>query len=87
MCSVTTVLGMCASGLANGVVNMLGTGIRQVILLLPCFALLLHTVGLPGAWFAMWIAEGAAMLYMLWAMKREMRVKVDPIAQPSQMNG
>ena len=80
LCSVTTILGMCASGLGNGVINMLGTGIRQVILLLPCFAILLKTVGLPGAWFAMWIAEAAATAYVLWAMRREMRKKVDPIA-------
>jgi len=80
LCSVTTILGMCASGLGNGVINMLGTGIRQVILLLPCFALLLKTVGLPGAWFAMWVAEAAAMLYVLWAIRREMKKKVDPIA-------
>lgn len=80
LCSVTTILGMCASGLGNGVVNMLGTGIRQVILLLPCFAILLKTVGLPGAWFAMWVAELAAMLYVLWAMRREIRKKVDPIS-------
>ena len=79
LCSVTTILGMCASGLGNGVVNMLGTGIRQVILLLPCFALLLKLGGLPDAWFAMWIAETAATLYVLWAMRCEMRKKVDPI--------
>ena len=81
LCSVTTILGMCASGLSNGVVNMLGTGIRQVILLLPCFAILLKTVGLPGAWFAMWIAEICAMLYVLWAMRQELRRKVDPICE------
>ena len=75
LCSVTTILGMCASGLGNGVVNMVGTGIRQVILLLPCFFLLLRTMGLPGAWFAMWIAETAAMLYVIWAMKRELQQK------------
>ena len=79
-CSVTTILGMCASGLGNGMVNMLGTGIRQVILLLPCFALLLHLVGLPGAWFSMWIAEVAAACYVLWAIRREIRKKVDPIS-------
>ena len=47
LCSATTILGMCASGLGNGVVNILGAGLRQVILLLPCFALLLRIVGLP----------------------------------------
>ena len=80
LCSVTTILGMCASGLGNGVVNMLGTGIRQVVLLLPCFAILLKTVGLPGAWFSMWVAEIAAALYCVWAIRREMKKKVDPIA-------
>jgi len=81
LCSVTTIFGMCASGLGNGVVNMMGTGIRQVILLLPCFFVLLRAVGLPGAWFAVWIAESAAMLYVLWAMKREMQTKVAPLEQ------
>ena len=57
LCAVTTILGMCASGLGNGVVNMLGTGLRQVIVLLPCFWLLLKTVGLPVAWSAMWLSE------------------------------
>ena len=75
LCSVTTILGMCASGLGNGVVNMLGTGFRQVILLLPAFALLLRTVGLPGAWFAMWFAEIVAMLYCVWAIRRELKKK------------
>lgn len=79
LCSVTTILGMCASGLGNGVVNMMGTGIRQVILLLPCFFVLLRTMGLPGAWFAMWIAELAAMIYVLWAVRREIQTKVAPL--------
>lgn len=81
LCSVTTILGMCASGLGNGVVNMLGTGIRQVILLLPCFALLLNAAGLPAAWYSMWIAEISAMLYVLWAMRRELRKKIAHLEQ------
>ena len=71
-CSVTTILGMCASGMGNGVVNMLGTGFRQVILLLPVFALLHSAVGLPAAWFAMWFSELLAMLYTIWATRRTM---------------
>ena len=43
--------------------------------------ILLRTVGLPGAWFAMWIAELTAMLYVLWAMKREMQTQVAPLEQ------
>ena len=36
--SVTMILGLCASGLGSGTINMISTTIRQVILLLPCFA-------------------------------------------------
>ena len=79
LCAVTTILGMCASGLGNGVVNMLGTGLRQVIVLLPCFWLLLKTVGLPVAWSAMWLSEILAMLYCVCSIRREIRKKVDPI--------
>lgn len=79
--AVTTILGMCASGLGNGVVNMLGTGLRQVIVLLPCFWLLLKTVGLPVAWSAMWLSEILAMLYCVWSIRREIRKKVDPIME------
>ena len=79
LCSATTILGMCASGLGNGVVNMLGTGLRQVVLLLPCFALLLHTAGLPWAWFSMWIAELCAVFYAAWGVRGELRIKVEPL--------
>ena len=81
LCAVTTILGMCASGLGNGVVNMLGTGLRQVMVLLPCFWLLLKTVGLPAAWSAMWLSEILAMLYCVWSIRREIRKKVDPITE------
>lgn len=74
-CSITTILGMCASGLGNGVINMIGTGIRQVILLLPCFALLLNKYGISRSWYAMWIAEMTAMLYVLFAMHKEINKK------------
>ena len=63
LASVTMILGLCASGLGNGTINMIGTAIRQVILLLPCFATLKTIFGLQYAWFAMWIAEISAMLF------------------------
>ena len=74
--AVTTILGMCASGLGNGMVNMIGTGLRQVVLLLPCFALLKLTLGLPSAWFAIWISEICAVLYVIRAFKAEWRRKI-----------
>lgn len=35
MAGVTTILGYSAAGLGNGVINMMGTAIRQFILLIP----------------------------------------------------
>ena len=74
--AVTTVLGMCASGLGNGMINMIGTGIRQVVLLLPCFALFKAVFGLNNAWFAMWVAEVCAALYIFFHIRRELERKL-----------
>ena len=79
--AVTTVLGMCASGLGNGMINMIGTGIRQVVLLLPCFALFKALFGLENAWFAMWIAEICAALYVVFSTRRELNQKLGQIQQ------
>ena len=75
--AVTTVLGMSASGLGNGVINMLGSALRQVIVLLPCFALLKATAGLGTAWFALWISELVAVLAVIRMTRTELRKKVD----------
>ncbi|MBR1684032.1 MAG: MATE family efflux transporter [Clostridia bacterium] len=74
--AVTTVLGMCASGLGNGVINMLGTALRQVLLLLPCFALFKTVFGLPVAWTAMWVAEVCAVVYVIFAYRKEQARKI-----------
>ena len=74
--AVTTVLGMCASGLGNGVINMLGTALRQVLLLLPCFALFKTVFGLPAAWTAMWVAESCAVVYVIFAYQKEQARKI-----------
>ncbi len=71
--AVTTVLGMCASGLGNGVINMLGTGIRQVVLLLPCFALMKTGLGLDRAWYAVWVAEVCAAVLVILFTRRELK--------------
>ena len=71
--AVTTVLGMCASGLGNGVINMAGTGIRQVVLLLPCFALMKTGLGLDRAWYAVWMAEICAAVLVILFTRRELK--------------
>ena len=77
LASVTMILGLCASGLGNGTINMIGMAIRQVVLLLSCFALLKTVSGLPYAWFAMWIAEIIAMLFAVISTCREINRKLN----------
>lgn len=68
--TVTMMCGYFSSGLGNGLINMVGTALRQLVILVPCVYALIHTAGLPWAWFAFWIAEAAAFLYSCHAVKR-----------------
>lgn len=75
--AVTTILcGYFASGLGNGVVNMIGGALRQLVVLVPCLWLLIRTMGIDKAWFAFWMSEIVACAYSLWATKKELRNKV-----------
>ncbi|MCD8119663.1 MAG: MATE family efflux transporter [Lachnospiraceae bacterium] len=71
--SVTMILGYTMSGLGNGVVNMLGTALRQFILLVPGIWLLSGQFGVDYAWYAFWISELCAMAYAIWASVRHMK--------------
>lgn len=78
--SVTVILGYAASGLSNGVINMLGNAIRQFILLVPLVYLLARFVGVDMIWYAFWISETAAVIYSIISVRREFRKKVSPIS-------
>jgi Na+-driven multidrug efflux pump len=71
--SVTMILGYSMSGLGNGVVNMLGTALRQLILFVPLAYLFAANFGVEKVWFAMWISEVTAMVYGIFAARRVMR--------------
>ncbi|MCD8051847.1 MAG: MATE family efflux transporter [Clostridiales bacterium] len=73
--STTMILGYSLSGLGNGVVNMLGTAIRQFILLVPGIWLLARMFGVDYAWYAFWVAEIAATAYAACMAVRELRKK------------
>ena len=74
--AVTTILcGYFASGLGNGVVNMIGGALRQLVVLVPCLWFLIRTMGIDRAWFAFWVSEVIACAYSLWATKKELRNK------------
>jgi putative MATE family efflux protein len=65
--SVTMILGYAMSGLGNGMVNMLGTALRQLILFVPLAHLFAACFGVERVWFAMWLSESIAMLYAVLA--------------------
>lgn len=61
--AVTILCGYFASGLGNGIVNMVGAAIRQLVILVPCLWLFIKAVGITHGWYAFWIAEAAACIY------------------------
>lgn len=62
--AATTILcGYFASGLGNGIINMVSSAIRQFIVLIPCLWILITTAGFSFGWYAFWIAEAAACIY------------------------
>ncbi len=73
--SVTMVLGYSMSGVGNGMVNMIGTALRQVVLLIPGLWLFSRFLGVEHAWYAFWIAECAATAYAVWDSRRIMKAK------------
>lgn len=75
LASVTMILGYAVSGLGDGMVNMLGTAIRQLLLLVPLIALLGRLGGIHSAWYAFWVSELAAMLYTVAATRKRLKEK------------
>jgi putative MATE family efflux protein len=73
--SVTMILGYSMSGLGNGLVNMLGTALRQLILFVPLAYLFASRFGIQWVWYAMWFSEIIAMIYSIIASKSTMRKK------------
>lgn len=61
--AVTILCGYFASGLGNGMVNMVSAAIRQLVLLIPCLWFLIKAFGITHGWYAFWIAELVACIY------------------------
>lgn len=77
--SVTIILGYAASGLGNGLINMIGTALRQLIVFVPLAYLFAKLGGISCVWFSVWIAELAAVCYAAWSSSRGFRRKVRPL--------
>lgn len=76
--AVTITIGFACSGLGNGLVSMIATCIRQLVLLVPCAGLFSHLWGLDCAWYASWVSEGCAVIFAIVMFYREYRKKITP---------
>ena len=68
--AVTILCGYFASGLGNGMVNMVSAAMRQLVLLIPCLWFFIKTFGITHGWYAFWIAEIAACIYSYCASRK-----------------
>jgi Na+-driven multidrug efflux pump len=71
--SVTMILGYSMSGLGNGMVNMMGTALRQLILFVPLAYVFASCFGIERVWYAMWVSEIIAMIYAIFASRNVLR--------------
>lgn len=63
MAAITILCGYFASGLGNGIINMISAAIRQLVLLVPCLLIFIKISGISHGWYAFWIAEIVACIY------------------------
>lgn len=75
LAAVTIVMGYTISGLGNGVINMLGTALRQLVLLVPAVYLFSRYLGIAYAWYGFWVSETAAVICCALLVRRELRRK------------
>jgi len=68
--SVTMITGYIASGMGDGMTNMIASLIRQFLPLIPCAWLLAKTGGIDKVWYAIWISELSAVAFALMRTKR-----------------
>ena len=73
LASTTILCGYFASGLGNGVINMVSAAIRQLVLLVPCLWILIKTAGISYGWYAFWIAEIVACAYSFSSARKLIR--------------
>lgn len=71
--SITMITGYIISGLGNGMVNMIATALRQLIILIPFVLLFGKIGGINMVWFAFWVSEITAFVFAVICLKKEIR--------------
>ncbi|MCD7820011.1 MAG: MATE family efflux transporter, partial [Lachnospiraceae bacterium] len=73
--TMTIIFGYFASGLGNGLINMIGGAIRQLVILVPLVWLFTNYFGISYTWYAMWISETLAFVYSFLSIRKELKKK------------
>jgi Na+-driven multidrug efflux pump len=73
--AVTMILGYSMSGLGNGVVNMMGTALRQLIIFVPLAYVFASQFGIDKVWYSIWISESLAVIYAILASRKVMQTR------------
>lgn len=73
MTGITVTIGYYFSGLGNGLVNMVSSLLRQLVLLLPLAYLFSSRLGFDFTWYAFWISELAACVFAVICCVRKNR--------------
>ncbi|MCD7956126.1 MAG: MATE family efflux transporter [Lachnospiraceae bacterium] len=73
--TMTIIFGYFGSGLGNGVINMIGGAIRQLVVLVPLVWVFTNFFGISYTWYAMWISEVLAFLYSFISIRKETKKK------------
>ncbi len=76
LAAITITIGFAGSGLGNGVIAMIGTLLRQLLILIPTAYLLYRFAGFSSLWYAAWVSELIAAVYAILAIRREFRKKL-----------
>lgn len=77
--AVTVVSGFACAGLGNGMVNMVGALLRQLVILLPGAYLLEHFLGVRHVWYAFPVAELFAATAATLYVRHEYRTRIRPL--------
>lgn len=85
--AVSIIAGNTMVGMGNGMVSMINSITRQLVVLLPSAYLLASSFGLDYAWYSLPLAEVVALTYSLIMFRREYRRKVLPLEREMAQRG
>ncbi len=74
--AITITIGFACSAMGNGMVSMIGTCLRQLIIPVPLAYLLHGMINIGNLWFVYYVAEILAAIYAIYSFKKEYNKKI-----------